>query len=193
MFCVLQQLKYLQPCIIEISLWHNAISIYTMLCRLCYEGFSMLQGPTVNVQGIIATWRSVKLYIIPFYTISQWESSLLNHITTDILSSLWCKSFHASCHSFYHNLRKCCSYFLGCVGAKQLSAAGFRKWKEWVVCQTVRCPQWGLNLTINTDTVSVPLTMTGSLFSREEVIEEKDLPPDVSNVRSNNGYLFFNE
>lgn len=53
----------------------------------------------------------------------------------------------------------------------------FGKWKEWVVSQIVRGPKWVWNHTINTDTVSVPLTMAGSLFRREEVIEEKTLPP----------------
>ena len=42
-----------------------------------------------------------------------------------------------------------------------------------------------------TDTVCVPLTMTGSLFRGEEVIKEKTLPPDDSKEKNNSGYLLF--
>lgn len=59
-----------------------------------------------------------------------------------------------------------CSKTVECLGG----GGGFRKWKEWLVCPIVSCPKWVLNLTVNTDTVSAPLTMTGSLFRGEEVI-----------------------
>lgn len=39
-----------------------------------------------------------------------------------------------------------------------------------------RQAEWVLNLSVNTDTVWVPLTITGSLLRREEVIKEKVLP-----------------
>lgn len=59
---------------------------------------------------------------------------------------------------------------LNIMRVNKRQSAGFRKWKERVVIQMVRCPKWVFNQTINTDRVSVPLTMTGSLFRREEVI-----------------------
>lgn len=73
---------------------------------------------------------------------------------------------------FYNGSWISCSHIWCCFVAKQLSAwgGGFRKWKEWLVCPIVSCPKWVLNLTVNTDTVSAPLTMTGSLFRGEEVI-----------------------
>lgn len=155
-------------------MWHNVISIpkaNTGSCvDSCYEDFSLLY----------------QLYI--FACSREIMEKTNPHNWWDFCPRLCCKLFCTACYRSPTvpaiNLKILHLYFvLYCsktgdgdevfntgTGNKRQSAGRFRKWKEWVVSQAVRCPKWVSNATINTDTLFVRLTMAGSLFRGEEVI-----------------------